>query len=336
MKKMAALLLVLVMILGMTTCAFADDKIKVGVAFANQKSKRFDYDAAYMKEVCDAAGAELIVQWANYDEEAQDAQVDNMISQGIDVLILVAVNSNMSPLVAKVKGEGIPVVCYDNYIINADLDAYLDRDNFAGGVMQMQMTMDAIGGEGNIVIIHGEPTSSVVKGFKEGYDSVLAKYPNVKVVAEQYCPGYSAETALQIAENAITANGDSIKAFVCTADVLSVAILPTLEESGLAGKAYVTGLDCETPALQALIDGSMGMTIWTDIKACATRAAEIALALAKGETFKFDETVQNGDYEIPKIFVPMYAITKDNLKQFVDEIAPTGWISWDELKLDAK
>ncbi len=334
MKKLTALLLLLTMSFALLGTAQADEPLKIGVAFATQVAKRFEYDAAFMKEVFDAAGAEMVVQWANYEEGKQVTQVENMLSQGIDALVLVAVNSNMSSLVEKVKSEGIPVVCYDNYIQNADLDAYLDRDNFAGGVMQMTMALEAIGGEGKIVIIHGEPTSSVVKAFKEGYDATLAEYPNVEVVMEQYCNGYSSAIALQIAENAITAHGDQIKAFVCTADPLALGIVPALIESGLAGKAYVTGMDCETPVLQAIIDGHIGMSIWTDIKECAKRAAEIALALANKEEFTYDELIFDGDYEIPKVFVPIIAITKDNLTEFVDEIAPPEWVSWDELNLN--
>ncbi len=332
MRKSIAFLLTVALLLGIGIPTLAQDKITVGVAFATQVAKRFEYDKNYMQAVCDAAGADMIVQWANYEEETQVTQVENMLSQGIDVLVLVAVNPNMAGLVEKVKAEGVPVVCYDNYVVDAPLDAYLDRDNFAGGVMQMQMTMDAIGGEGKIVIIHGEPTSSVVQGFKTGYDHVLASYPNVEVVVEQYCNGYSSEIALKIAENAISSYGDDIKAFVCTADVLSVGILPALEEGGLAGKAYVTGLDCENAALQAIIDGKMGMSIWTDIKQCATRAAEVAIALVKGEEFTSDEIIEAAGYKIPKIFVPMFAVTKDNVEEFVDSLAPAGWVTWDDLK----
>lgn len=334
MKKLVSLALLLVLALSLIVPAQAGESMKIGVAFATQVAKRFEYDAAYMKEVFDAASAEMIVQWANYEETKQVTQVENMLSQGIDALILVAVNSNMGGLVEKVKAEGIPVVCYDNYIQDAALDAYLDRDNFAGGVMQMTMALEAIGGEGKIVVIHGEPTSSVVKGFKEGYDSVLQKYPSVEVVVEQYCNGYSSEIALEIAENAISAYGQEIKAFVCTADPLALGILPALAEGGLSGKAYVTGMDVETPVLQAIIDGNIGMSIWTDIKECAKRAAEIAVSLVKDEEFAYDNLIQDGEHQIPKVFVPIYAITKENYVEFVDTIAPTDWVTWDDLKLN--
>ena len=135
MKKLVSLIVVLALALSACLCgtALGEDKIKIGVSFAQQQSPRFAYDEMYMRQVVEAQGGELIVQGANYVQATQEAQVENMLSQGIDVLILVAVSTNMSALVDKVKAEGVPVVCYDNFIENADLDAYLDRDNHAAG-----------------------------------------------------------------------------------------------------------------------------------------------------------------------------------------------------------
>lgn len=332
MKKTVTLVMVLALLLSACICntAFASD-FKVGIAFANQQSPRFAFDEQFMREVIEAAGGECIVQGANYVQATQEAQVENMLSQGIDVLILVAVSPSMSPLVDKVKAEGVPVVCYDNFIENADLDAYLDRDNHAAGVMQMEAAMEAIGGEGNIAILHGEPTSAVVQGMKTGYDEVLAKYPNVNVVTEQYCEAYSAEKALKHAENALNANNNDIKAFVCTADVLGVGILSAVDTAGIAGECFITGMDCDVAACAALYNGKMGMSIWTDIKQCANRCGEIAVALAKGEEFEYDELVQNGDYQVPKVFVPIMNVNKDNLEDWVNNVAPEGWITMDDI-----
>ena len=332
MKKLVSLIVAAILLMSVCcSTVLAEGSFKIGISFAQQQSIRFSYDEAYMREVIEAAGGEAIVQGANYVQATQESQVENLLSQGIDVLILIPVSTNMSPLVDKVKAEGIPVVCYDNFIQNANLDAYLDRDNHAAGVLQMEATMEAIGGEGNIVILHGEPTSAVVQGMKTGYDEVLANYPNVNVVAEQYCEAYSAEKALKHAENALNANANDIKAFVCTADVLALGILSAVETAGIAGDCYITGMDCEIPACNAIYNGTMGMSVWTDIKACATRCAEIAVALAKGEEFEYDEMVQNGDYEVPKVFVPIMNVNKSNLEDWVKNVAPEGWVSMEDI-----
>ncbi len=346
MKKILALLLVLAMIMSFTACTSPEtvetetetgtqteqqEKFKVGIAFATEVAPRFQFDLQYMTEVIEAAGGEVLVQWANYDQTQQENQVENLITQGIDCLILVAVSPSMVTLVEKVKAEGIPVVCYDNFIPDAPIDAYLDRDNFAGGVMHMEATMEAIGGEGNIAIVHGEPTSSVVHGFKEGYDSVLANYPNVNVVVEQYCEGYSAEKALKVAEDALTANNNDIDAFVCTADVLALGLLPAIEAAGLSGDVFVTGMDVDVAAAKAIYEGNMGISIWTDIVSCAKRAGECAVALVEGTEIVSDEVMDNGGNQVPKIFVPIIGITSENLEEWATEIAPPGWVEWDEV-----
>lgn len=308
-----------------------DEGFTIGVAFANENGARWHYDEKFMVETIEAAGGKALVQWANYDQTKQENQVDNLITQGIDALIFIAVSSNMSATVEKVKEEGIPVVCYDNFVVDAPLDAYLDRDNKEAGRIQMQGAMDAIGGKGKIAIIHGEPTSSVVLGMKEGYDEVLANYPDVEVVLEQYCEAYSAEKALKHAENALSQTNDDIQAIICTADVLTLGVLPVLESAGLAGKVYLTGMDCEVAAMQAVNKGYIGIDIWTKIDECATEAAKAAIALVKGEEIEYDELVDNGEYQVPKKFVPIVGVTKDNIEEWATEIAPEGWITMDQI-----
>lgn len=309
----------------------SDKKVKIGVAFATELAARWEFDEKYMREAADILGAEILIQWANYDQTKQENQVENLITQGIDVLILIGVSNNMSSLVEKVKEEGIPVVCYDNFIVDAPIDAYLDRDNEEAGRIQMQAAMEALGGKGNIGIIHGEPTSSVVQGMEIGYNEVLANYPDVKVVVEQYHEGYSAEKALKTAENALSANNNDIDAFICTADVLTLGIIPAVEAAGLAGKTYLTGMDCEVAAMQAVNNGIIGINIWTEIDRCATQAVEVAYALANGQEFNYDEIVKNGEHEVPKLYVPIVGITKDNLEDWVRNIAPDGWITMDQI-----
>lgn len=309
----------------------SDKKTKIGVAFATELAARWEFDEKFMRETADRLSADILIQWANYDQTKQENQVENLITQGIDVLIFIGVSSNMSSLVEKVKNEGIPVVCYDNFIVDAPIDAYLDRDNVEAGKMQMEATMESIGGKGNIAIIHGEPTSFVVQGMKIGYDEILAKYPDVKVVVEQYHEGYSAEKALKTAENALSANNNDIDAFVCTADLLTLGILPAIEAAGLSGKTYITGMDCEVAAMQAVNQGRIGIDIWTEIDKCAIQAVEIAYALANDQDFKYDEMVENGEYEVPKVNVPIIGVTKDNLEDWANKIAPEGWITMDQI-----
>ena len=309
-----------------------EEGFTIGIAFANENGARWHYDEKFMVETIEAAGGKALVQWVNYDQTKQENQVDNLITQGIDALILIAVSSNMSATVEKVKEEGIPVVCYDNFVENAPLDAYLDRDNVEAGRIQMKAAMEAIGGKGKIAIIHGEPTSSVVLGMKKGYDEVLASYPDVEVVLEQYCEGYSAEKALKYAENALSANNDDIQAIVCTADVLTLGILPALESAGLAGQVFLTGMDCEVAAMQAVNKGYIGVDIWTEIDVCASEAAKAAIALVKGGEVDYDEMIDNGDYKVPKKYVPIVGVTKDNIEEWATQIAPEGWITMEQIE----
>ena len=116
------------------------------------------------------------------------------------------------------------------------------------------------------------------------------------------------------------------------ADVLSLGIVPALESAGLAGKVFLTGMDCEVAAMQAVNKGYIGLDIWTEIDVCATEAAKAAIALVKGEEVAYDEMVDNGEYQVPKKFVPIVGVTKDNIEEWATEIAPEGWITMEEIQ----
>ena len=90
-------------------------------------------------------------------------------------------------------------------------------------------------------------------------------------------------------------------------------------------------MDCEVAAMQAVNRGEIGIDIWTKIDECATRAAECAIALAKGEEFEYDVMRENGEYEVPQIYVPIVGVTAENVEEWATEIAPEGWISMEQI-----
>ena len=114
--------------------------------------------------------------------------------------------------------------------------------------------------------------------------------------------------------------------------MLTLGILPALESAGLAGQVYLTGMDCEVAAMQAVNKGYIGVDIWTQIDVCASEAAKAAIALVKGEEVDYDEMIDNGDYKVPKKYVPIVGVTKDNIEEWATQIAPEGWITMEQIE----
>ena len=133
------------------------------------------------------------------------------------------------------------------------------------------------------------------------------------------------------AENAITATGGDIDAFVASADVLALGIMPAVTASGLAGDVFISGMDCEIPAMQLIDQGIIHISVWTMIDEMARQAVETAYHLVRGSDFHYDQIITSGSYEIPMVYVPIVGVTNANLEAWVDSIAPEGWITREEV-----
>ncbi len=310
----------------------ADDKVKIGVALASEAQYRFKFDQQIMTEKAEELGAEIIFQYANYEAGKQENQVENLISQGIDVLILNVVSGNMVNLVKKVREQGIPVITFDNTVEGAEVDLNVDRDNVKVGKLQVEAALDYTGGKGgNFVLVKGDPGSAVAQRISTGYDEVVAEHPEIKVVANQFHEAWSPDKALKTVENALSANNDDIQAFICSADSVAMGIVPAVKAAKLDGKAFICGMDVEVSVAKLINEGVINMSIWSDIVEGDKRTIEAAVKLAKGEEITPDEVQKIGGIDVPVLLVDVMAVTKDNLKQWINEIAPKGWATEEEI-----
>ena len=311
------------------------DKIKIGVSLASEAQYRFKFDQEIMRKKAEELGADIVFQFANYDATKQANQVDNLISQGIDVLILNVVSGNMVNLVDKVRAEGIPVITFDNTVEGAEVDLNVDRDNVKVGRLQMEMALEylqANGMEGgNFVLVKGDPGSAVAQRISQGYDEVAAEHPEINVVANQFHEAWSPDKALKTVENALSANSDDVQAVVCSADSVAMGVVPALKGAKLDGQVYLCGMDVEISAAKMINDGVMYTSIWTDIVSGDQRTIEAAYKLAKGEEVVPDEVQNIGGIDVPVLLVDVMAVTKDNLKDWLDNIAPEGWATEEEI-----
>src|SRR5205085_6378893 len=130
-----------------------------------------------------------------------------------------------------------------------------------------------------------------------------------------------AEAALQKSPN--------IKAFVVMCDNAAQAVIEALKAAGnQPGTVFVSGLDSTIPSLAYIAQGWQSQTIWTPIDKMAKDAANIAHALGSGtEAPKPSATVKG----IPTNYVDLVSVTKDNLCAFITKIAPSGWVSQDQV-----
>ncbi|MBJ7537674.1 D-xylose ABC transporter substrate-binding protein [Marinomonas transparens] len=293
---------------------------KIGLLMSDLRLERWQKDRDLFTAAAESMGAKVYTQSANGDANAQISQIENMISRGVDVLVIVPENGEvLSNVLAEAKSEGIKVLAYDRLIKFADIDLYVSFDNIRVGEMQAQALIQRKP-TGNYFLIGGSPTDNNAKMFREGQMNVLQPAIDAKkinIVGDQWAIGWSAESALNIMENGLTANANKIDAVVASNDSTAGGAVQALAAQGLSGKVVISGQDADLAAMRRIVAGTQTMTVYKPISKLAKASAEMAVKLARGEKIKADGFVNNGKKGVDAILLTPISVNKSNLDSTV-------------------
>lgn len=300
----------------------AEDKLKIGLSVSDLTLERWQHDRDFFVAKAEEMGAEVIVQSANGDEAKQLSQIQNMLSQDLDALVIIAINSDsLSTVVEQANAEDVPVLAYDRLINGADISAYVSFDNVRVGEMQAEYLVN-LKPDGNYFLMGGSPTDNNAKMFREGQMNIiqpLVDKGDITIVGDQWAKDWDANEALKIMENALTANKNEIDVVVASNDNTAGGAIQALEAQGLAGKVLISGQDADLAGVQRIAEGLQTMTVYKPIKAIAEKSAEVAVQLAKGEEISATDSVNNGQMDVPFIKLDPISVGKDELMTTVIE-----------------
>jgi D-xylose transport system substrate-binding protein len=311
-----------------------DDGIVIGLSLDTLKEARWQADRDMFVKRAGELGARVLVLAANSDDTVQVGDVEKLITNKVDVLVIVPHDGTaMAKGVQLAHEAGIPVIAYDRIIRDSDLDLYVSFDNERVGELQARYLVDHLptSGKGRIVRIYGAKTDNNASQFKRGQDRVLEQYVargDIVVVHEDWAEDWKPENAKRIVNAAITANGASIDAVLASNDGTAGGAVQALSEEGLAGKVLVTGQDAETVALQRIAAGTQTMTIYKPLQTLARGAAELAVQTAARRIVVARQTVDNGHGPVPAVLYDVVTVTRENI---VDTVVRDGQASYDDV-----
>lgn len=302
------------------TAAAANKKIRIGFLMDAFQQERWQKDKAMFEARCKELGAELILQAADGDDDLQMKQAESLLTQGIDVLVIVPHNAEVAgSIVDLAKRQNVPVISYDRLVKNSEPDLYVSFDNERVGELQAKYLLDRRP-TGNYILIGGAPTDNNSHLLRKGQLNILQPAidrGDIKVVANQWAKEWLAEEALKHVENALTNNNNDVVAIVMSNDGTAGGAIQALTAQGLAGKVLVSGQDAELGALQRIVAGTQSMTVYKPIIRLAPAAVDAAVALAKGEKLNTTRTVNNGRIEVPSILIEPISVDKTNIDETV-------------------
>jgi D-xylose transport system substrate-binding protein len=332
MRKLLVSALAVVGLAASATVSLA--QVVVGVSWNNFQEERWKTDEAAIKATLDAAGAKYISADAQSSASKQLTDIESLISQGANVLIVLAQDSDaVAPAVQKAVDEGIPVIGYDRLIENPKA-FYITFDNVEVGRMQARAVF-AVAPKGNYVFIKGnsaDPNADFLRGGQQEVLQAAMDAGDIKNVGESYTDNWDPANAQKEMEQFLTANNNKIDAVVASNDGTAGGAIAALTAQGMAGQVPVSGQDGDHAALNRVALGTQTVSVWKDSRALGKAAAEAALQLAGGtalDKVKGAVVFNHGPkgVNMNSILLAPVPITKDNLDVVID----AGWIAKDEV-----
>ena len=348
---------------GGETSAAATEGGRVGVAMPTQTSERWIADGKAVKQQLEDAGFTVDLQYANDDIPTQGQQIDQMITQGANVLIIAALDGTaLATQLETAASQGIKVIAYDRLIRDSkNVDFYVSFDNFKVGVAQGSSLLNGLGildadgkdtgekGPFNVELFAGSPDDNNATFFWEGAMSVLQPYidsgvlvvPSTQTGFDQAAIlRWQQETAQKRMEDLLTANyqGDTkLDGVLSPYDGISRGIITALQNNGYSGTIgdgfpVVTGQDAEIASVKLIQDGVQFSTIFKDTRTLAEQAVTAAKDLLAGTEPEANNTTDydNGVKVVPSYLLDVVTVTADNI---TEALVDTGY--WTQDQIDA-
>jgi D-xylose transport system substrate-binding protein len=294
------------------------------IAFMLKQQTAFRYlhaDVPFFKKEAEAAGYTVLVQSAENDAQNQVSQAENVITQGVDAIVIQPVDFHVAATIAaQAEKAGIPLASYDDLILGAKQAGYIGRDPKDGGAAAAKAVVAKVP-KGNYVLIGGDAGQTGSTLMQQGYHTVLdplVAKGDVKIVMDQFTPAWKTEPAQANAENALTASNNKVDAFLVSYDGMSLGVLQAIKAAGLKpGSVLVTGQDMELSAAQAIVEGRQFGSLWPAPDEMATAGAKAAVAMAQCKDIGATTSTDNGAGQIPWVKTPIYLVSQEDMADFV-------------------
>ncbi|MEC0136690.1 sugar ABC transporter substrate-binding protein [Paenibacillus macerans] len=330
------------------------NKGTVGLSMPTKSSERWVGDGQNMAKEFEALGYAADLQYGEDVIENQVSQIENMITKGVKILVIAAIDGgSLTDVLQKAHDQGIQVIAYDRLIMNSEyVDYYATFDNFKVGVQQAAYIEEKLGlkdGKGpfNIELFGGSPDDNNAYFFYDGAMSVLQPYidsgklvvrsgqTKMEQIATLRWDGATAQARM---DNLLSAHysTENVDAVLSPYDGISIGILSSLKGVGYGTGdkplPIMTGQDAELASIKSILAGEQTQTVFKDTRELAKKAVAMAQSILEGTEAEVNdtETYDNGVKVVPSYLLEPVSVDKDNVEKTLVE---TGYYTKEELGL---
>lgn len=297
--------------------AASGEKFKVGFSNASVSNpwrvamvETFDYEVGQNSDKI-----EVITTDANDDPQKQLADCEDLISQGIDALIVSpSVTDALTPIIKKCQDQQIPLVVIDRAIGGEGYDAFVRTDGAELGKIAAESVNEVFDGQARICYISGFPGSGPDNERSEGFYTELENYPGIEVLAEQ--PGnWDEATSLTVMENLIQGYPD-MDAVVTSDGTEAISALKAIKAANKEDQIKIIVMDNgRNDSLTMLKDGAVSGNSSQNPVYCGAWGVRVTLDLLEGKELNTTEV---------KIAAP--TLNADNVSTYIDSsLGDTGF-----------
>ncbi|MBY6160804.1 sugar-binding protein [Mameliella alba] len=325
----------------------------VGIAMPTKSSSRWISDGESMVAQFKAAGYDTILQYAEDDIPNQLAQIENMITNGVDVLVIAAIDgTTLSSALENAYYADIQVIAYDRLIRDSEyVSYYATFDNFKVGVQQASSLVDGLKerfGDGpyNVELFGGSPDDNNAYFFYDGAMSVLQPLIDagtVNIVSGQMGMDtvgtlrWDGAVAQARMDNLLSAHytDKQVHGVLAPYDGLSIGIISSLKGVGYGSgdlkMPIVTGQDAEIRSVKSMLAGEQYSTVFKDTRELARVTVGMVEALLKGGEPEINDTTtyDNGVKVVPSYLLEPVSV---DLSNWEDVIIGSGYYTMDQVK----
>lgn len=326
----------------------------VGISMPTKSSARWIDDGNNMVKQFQDAGYDTDLQYAEDDIPNQLAQVENMITKGVDVLVIAAIDgTTLSNALANAKAADIKVIAYDRLIRDTpDVDYYATFDNFKVGVEQANSLVRGLeerfadSKPWNVELFGGSPDDNNAYFFYDGAMSVLQPLiDDGSVVIPSGQTGmdkvgtlrWDGAVAQARMDNLLSANytDKQVHGVLAPYNGLSIGILSSLKGvgygSGDMAMPIVTGQDAEVQSVKSILSDEQYSTIFKDTRELAKVTVGMVEAMLKGGEPEINdtETYDNGVKVVPSYLLQPVPVDKSNWQQV---LVDSGYYTQDQIQ----
>lgn len=288
-----------------TDAADATEGGTVGLALSTLENPFFVTLRDGAQQAADEAGLELLVSDAQDDAQTQANDLQNFVSQGVDVIVVNPVDSAaVVPSIEAANEAGIPVVTVDRGADGGEIASHIASDNVLGGQLAGEYLFEQIGGAGNVAMLEGVPGTSAARDRGEGFTNALDEAADVELVANQTA-NFNREEGFTVAQNILQSNPE-LDGIFAQNDEMALGAVEAAREAGALEDLVIVGFDATDDALAAIEAGEMAATVAQQPDVLGARGIETAAAIIAGDEVDAEQPVE------------VQLVTADNVGEFTE------------------